>query len=60
MFLRGMKLEYLPSYSPDFNPIELSFSLLKGRFRRDPPCDTEDSVVLEYLFMQVFAVDGYI
>lgn len=24
-----MKCEYLPPYSPDFNPIELSFSVLK-------------------------------
>lgn len=28
-----MKLEFLPAYSPDFNPIELSFSLLKARLR---------------------------
>ena len=26
---RGCKLEYLPPYSPDFNPIEYSFSVLK-------------------------------
>jgi transposase len=25
----GCKLEYLPPYSPDFNPIEFSFSVLK-------------------------------
>jgi len=24
-----MRCEYLPPYSPDFNPIELSFSVLK-------------------------------
>ena len=26
---RGCKLEYLPLYSPDFNPIEFSFSVIK-------------------------------
>ena len=28
---RGMKLEFLLAYSPDFNPIELAFSLIKCR-----------------------------
>jgi transposase len=26
---KGCKLEYLPPYSPDYNPIEYSFSVLK-------------------------------
>lgn len=34
---KGCRLEYLPPYSPDFNPIELTFSvikkLLKTRFK---------------------------
>jgi len=30
----GVKLEYLPPYSPDFNPIEESFSALKAWMRR--------------------------
>lgn len=34
---QGCKLEYLPPYSPDFNPIEFSFSvikkLIKSRFK---------------------------
>jgi transposase len=25
----GCKVEYLPPYSPDFNPIEYSFSVIK-------------------------------
>ncbi|MEM6690353.1 MAG: IS630 family transposase [Planctomycetota bacterium] len=29
----GAKLEYLPPYSPDFNPIELAFSKLKSLLR---------------------------
>ena len=30
----GVLLEYLPPYSPDLNPIESSFSVLKARIRR--------------------------
>jgi transposase len=30
----GARLIYLPPYSPDFNPIELAFSKLKGLLRR--------------------------
>ena len=29
-----MKLEFLPAYSPDFNPIELAFSAIKYHIRR--------------------------
>lgn len=29
-----MKCEFLPSYSPDFNPIELAFSKFKAHIRR--------------------------
>ena len=31
---RGCELLYLPSYSPDFNPIEEAFSKMKGFLRR--------------------------
>jgi transposase len=31
---RGCKLIYLPSYSPDFNPIEEAFSKIKGLVRK--------------------------
>ena len=30
----GAALRYLPPYSPDFNPIEQSFSKLKGLLRK--------------------------
>jgi DDE superfamily endonuclease len=30
-----MRCEYLPPYSPDFNPIELAFSYMKYNLRRD-------------------------
>jgi transposase len=31
---RGCELIYLPSYSPDFNPIEEAFSKIKGLMRK--------------------------
>jgi transposase len=31
---RGVKLFYLPAYSPDFNPIEEMFSYIKSYIRR--------------------------
>ena len=31
---RGCELVYLPSYSPDFNPIEEAFSKIKGLLRK--------------------------
>jgi transposase len=30
-----MRCEFLPPYSPDFNPIELAFSYMKYNLRRD-------------------------
>ena len=30
-----MRCEFLPPYSPDFNPIELAFSFMKYNLRRD-------------------------
>ena len=34
---RGARLVFLPSYSPDFNPIEHAWSKLKARLRKDAP-----------------------
>ena len=31
----GMRFEFLPPYSPDYNPIELLFSAMKYRLRRN-------------------------
>jgi transposase len=30
---KGCKLEFLPPYSPDFNPIEYSFSVIKAALK---------------------------
>ena len=32
---RGMRLVFLPPYSPDLNPIEQAFSTIKSRLRRE-------------------------
>lgn len=32
---RGIRLMYLPPYSPDFNPIELAFSSIKAHLRQN-------------------------
>ena len=32
---RGAKLEFLPAYSPDYNPIEQAFFVLKSKTRRE-------------------------
>jgi hypothetical protein len=34
VFVRGVKLLYLPPYSPDFNPIEEAFAFLKAFIRK--------------------------
>ena len=31
----GIRIEFLPPYSPDYNPIELAFSAMKYRLRRN-------------------------
>ena len=31
---KGCKLEYLPPYSPDYNPIEFTFSTIKMALKR--------------------------
>ena len=38
---RGADLVFLPSYSPDLNPIEEAFSKVKGILRRNGACTRE-------------------
>ena len=38
----GARLLYLPSYSPDFNPIEMAFSKLKAILRKAAPRTVTD------------------
>ena len=60
---RGMRLLYLPSYSPDFNPIEHSFSSIKtwlheNRDRMDQERDeeAEDGTAYNVLSQAVHSV----
>lgn len=39
---RGMRVMYLPPYSPDYNPIELAFSAIKAFVRREGVLRRED------------------
>ncbi|PPQ84969.1 hypothetical protein CVT26_008289 [Gymnopilus dilepis] len=39
---RGMRIVYLPPYSPDYNPIELAFSTIKAFVRRQGLLGRED------------------
>ena len=42
---RGCSLVFLPSYSPDFNPIEQAFSKIKGIFLRKVKARTFEALV---------------
>lgn len=57
-----MRIEYLPAYSPDFNPIELAFSFLKGVLRREGQITREgagdDYLVYEQLYRHVFCISS--
>ena len=58
---RGMRLLFLPAYSPDYNPIELAFSSIKAWLRSN--CDrvnqemeSEDGTVYNVLWQAVYSV----
>jgi transposase len=58
---RGMRLLYLPAYSPDLNPIELAFSTIKAwlRLNRDrvnEEYELGDGIVYNILWEAVYAV----
>lgn len=38
----GARLLFLPSYSPDFNPIELAFSTVKAWLDKNQDCENEE------------------
>lgn len=64
-----MKVEFLPAYSPDFNPIEQAFSVIKSYIRRHyrhfarssaTGTDPEDEVeVYRMLYEAVFHITPY-
>jgi transposase len=63
-FHRGMHYEFLPPYLPDYNPIELSFNVIKARLRRDcndfrQADDLRDDVqIIAFLHWKVFEVSA--
>jgi transposase len=42
---RKVKLEYLPPYSPDFNPIEYSFSVIKNALRKNGKMNENENLM---------------
>jgi transposase len=62
---RGMTPCYLPPYTPDFQPIEHCFSVLKNRFRMAPSCeaslqDSNDANMQERISLAVKAITSSI
>jgi len=59
-----MRYEFLPPYSPDLNPIELSFNDLKMRLRRDGDdfrrvdCDKDEDEIIALLHEKVMSVSS--
>jgi transposase len=57
----GMRLMFLPSYSPDLNPIELAFSSIKAWLhancdRMNQAMESEDGLVYNALWQAVHSV----
>ena len=59
----GMRVLFLPPYSPDYNPIELAFSAIKAHVRRhgvlgrrDVDQNLDDAYVYVHLFEAAFSV----
>jgi len=62
-----MRLEFLPPYSPDFNPIELAFSIIKSRLKRDgalfraaSESQAQRAQLLAHLHQVVWSIDSTI
>ena len=60
---RGMRVMFLPPYSPDYNPIELAFSSIKAFVQRarvlnceDVDQNIDDSYVYLHLFDAAFSI----
>ena len=55
---RGCRLEYLPPYSPDYNPIEFTFSWMKKKLQREGHISRDIGVFDFYhiLYQLVFSI----
>ena len=56
---RGVRLEYLPPYSPNFNPIELAFSVIKARLRRLGQSVQSDEWIVRQLYTQAYCITAH-
>ena len=56
----GVRLEYLPLYSPDLNPIETSFAVLKAWIRRHQDNYSIDNIYGEFLNLAVEAQEEWV
>ncbi len=54
----GARLEYLPPYSPDLNPIELAWSKLKGHLRKAAARTTETLYAAIAAGLQTLSADN--
>ena len=52
---RGARLQFLPPYSPDFNPIELAFAKLKAFLRAARPRSFDQVVDLVAIALELFS-----
>ncbi len=52
---RGARLQFLPPYSPDFNPIELAFAKLKAFLRAARPRNFDQVVELIAIALDLFS-----
>jgi len=58
----GVVLKYLPAYSPDFNPIEITFHLLKAWMKRNrtlAPAWGEEGYIERFEEFLILAVEGF-
>jgi len=60
---RGYRVKFLPPYSPDLNPIELSFSVIKSFIKRynvlgRDEKDGDDRYVYEHLLDCAYAINS--
>jgi len=46
----GINMRFLPTYSPELNPAELVFNLLKNKFRMSDREDDEDDTISNLLY----------
>ena len=53
----GARVQFLPPYSPDFNPIELAFAKLKAFLRAARPRNFEQVCDLIALALELFTAD---